>query len=610
MSMKKCYEMMGVLWIACVIALTGVAAFGILNGCINAFLSGKFVLADYARYTSMIWNSGQGRLFQFETGENYLYTHLSFSLALLGPLFRLWDHPFLLSLLQWVMLVSGGALLWVSASRNEMPLPVKASLVFFFIGYPFTQGVMLSEFHTVGPYFLLLPWLYECCRRRRGMTIIPMVLLLGLREDAFLVVAPVLAVMAYQQGWRAGYLYAAAAVGYGVAAIFCIYPWINEISVFSRRANYIGAPEVTQGAVLRRLEGLWLTLLPLVALAPFKRIWRPALMLLGGLAPALLSVYANQQRLWAIYAAPVMTVLPLVIMEAWREPQERRQSARRVWIAAVASVIVTLMVHFMNRGYILQGGGSKRCYQRPSPMHQIAFRVSQCIPKDKAVLTDTDLCGMVGNRQRVWDWDAYVESRDRYDVIWMRLQDLPRRMDGRLLDELRDGRVGVRYLDDLFVVLERGYDTSANREALDKVRRAPFWMVSALARAGRDMDSPCGPVRYWEGDASLAPVILVYRKTRVMPPGVYRAVLYYRAAAPRKTKSGKWGVLSLHNAQEQGAVIVEKEIPPVENADWMLRECEVELLLRKETEVEIRVTGWDARLWLSRLEFIPVEAGP
>jgi hypothetical protein len=99
---------------------------------------------------------------------------------------------------------------------------------------------------------------------------------------------------------------------------------------------------------------------------------------------------------------------------------------------------------------------------------------------------------MVGNRQRVWDWDAYVESRDRYDVIWMRLQDLPRRMDGRLLDELRDGRVGVRYLDDLFVVLERGYDTSANREALDKVRRAPFWMVSALARAGRDMDSPCG----------------------------------------------------------------------------------------------------------------------
>ena len=95
-----------------------------------------------------------------------------------------------------------------------------------------------------------------------------------------------------------------------------------------------------------------------------------------------------------------------------------------------------------------------------------------------------------------------------------------------------------------------------------------------------------------------------------MPPGVYRAVLYYRAAAPRKTKSGKWGVLSLHNAQEQGAVIVEKEIPPVENADWMLRECEVELLLRKETEVEIRVTGWDARLWLSRLEFIPVEAGP
>jgi uncharacterized membrane protein len=604
-GITKCFKTIGVLWATLVVVLAGVAAWGILNGCINAFLSGKFVLADYTRYTSMIWNSGQGRLFQFGTDETYLYTHLSFSLALLGPLFRVWNHPFLLSLLQWLMLVSGGVLLWVSASRNEMPLPVKASLVFFFVGYPFTQGVMLSEFHTVGPYFLLMPWLYECCRRRREMTILPMALLLGLREDAFLVVAPILVFMAYRQGWRTGYLYAAMAVVYGVVAIFCIYPWINDLSIFSRRADYIAAPEVTHGAALRRLDGLWLTLLPLVALAPFKRVWRPALMLLGGLVPALLSAYANQQRLWATYAAPVMTVLPLVVMEAWRESQEKRLLSKRVWVAAVAAVVVTLGVHFMVRGYILNGAGQKRCYQQPSPIHQAAYRVVRCIPQDKAVLTDTDLCGMVGNRRRVWDWDAYIESRDRYDVVWTRLEDLPRKMEGRLMAELQDGSVGVRYLDDLFVVLERGYDTAANSEALDKVTRAPIWMVNALARAGRDVYAPCGPVRYWEGDASRAPVTLVYRKTRVLPPGRYCVRLFYRAAAPWKAKSGRWGVLSLHNSKEQGAVIMEKEFLPVENADWMLRTCEAEFVLSEQTEVELRVTGWDAKLWLSRLEFIP-----
>ena len=85
-------------------ALCAAAAAALLYSAYCAFSWGKFPLYDYVIYTNMLWNSGHGRLFRMLVDQSYLRVHLSFTLALIGPLFRIWDHPFLPALVQWLAL--------------------------------------------------------------------------------------------------------------------------------------------------------------------------------------------------------------------------------------------------------------------------------------------------------------------------------------------------------------------------------------------------------------------------------------------------------------------------------------------------------------------------
>lgn len=69
----------------------------------------KYQLFDYGVYTNMVWNCGAGAPFRIPIYGSYLSTHLSFSLALLGPLLHLWDRPSCLALIQWLMMLAGVA---------------------------------------------------------------------------------------------------------------------------------------------------------------------------------------------------------------------------------------------------------------------------------------------------------------------------------------------------------------------------------------------------------------------------------------------------------------------------------------------------------------------
>jgi len=140
--------------------LAGLLALGLLWSGFCAFTWRKFGLFDYGVYTNMIWNSGHGQLFRCLLDRTYLATHLSFSLALLGPLFYLWDHPFMLWVAQWLMLISGALILLRGALRAHVPAFLAWAIVLFLFGYHLNQQVLLSEFHGVSAYLLLVPWLY------------------------------------------------------------------------------------------------------------------------------------------------------------------------------------------------------------------------------------------------------------------------------------------------------------------------------------------------------------------------------------------------------------------------------------------------------------------
>ncbi|HPY62287.1 MAG TPA: DUF2079 domain-containing protein, partial [Kiritimatiellia bacterium] len=222
--------------------VAGLLALGLLWSGFCAFTWRKFGLFDYGVYTNMIWNSGHGQLFRCLLDRTYLATHLSFSLALLGPLFYLWDHPFLLWVAQWLMLISGALILLRGALRAHVPAFLAWAIVLFLFGYHLNQQVLLSEFHGVSAYLLLVPWLYYCLRFQRRWVWLPWLLTLGLREDAGFIILPLLLYCAVRERWWPGYVYAALSVVYCLVAIQWLFPLLAGMSLQVRRAGHVNNP--------------------------------------------------------------------------------------------------------------------------------------------------------------------------------------------------------------------------------------------------------------------------------------------------------------------------------------------------------------------------------
>lgn len=346
-------------WTLIVLLSMAVAAMlaELLRAAMTAFLNLEYSrYSDYAKYTNMLWNTAHGRLFAWGTGESYLATHLSFSLALIAPLFRLWDHPALLLVVQWGFLAGGGLFLMAAGFRHRIDAILLLSVLIFFTAYHFTQDVMLREFHGVSAYFLLVPMLYYCAAFRRRMAWIPVLLIAGLREEAGLVAMPVLLYFAVTGKWKAGYGYAGAMTLYAILACLVLFPWINGHSIADRRhtelANacrdlYFGATAMKE----RAISFGWI-LLPLVAF--LKPGWKPILAFL--LVPVLLTLGSpepSQYRMEHHYPAVVAAFMSIGMLHvAGASARGGRQKNPRPWLAAACLLAVTA-VSFHIKGLVV-----------------------------------------------------------------------------------------------------------------------------------------------------------------------------------------------------------------------------------------------------------------
>ena len=192
---------------------------------------------DYGNYVNMLWNTAHGQPFRMNVDENYLALHLSFTLALLSILYHVWDHAFLLALLQWLMVAGGAVFVWTMARRRGLAPLAASALALFLSGYFFTQRVLLSDFHTVATYYLLFPWLCYTMAFRKRWAWLPWVLILGVREDAALFALPAVVYFAWRDRWAGGWWLAVAGVAYGVLAVTVIFPAINDVTVAEARAS-------------------------------------------------------------------------------------------------------------------------------------------------------------------------------------------------------------------------------------------------------------------------------------------------------------------------------------------------------------------------------------
>ncbi|MBI3986935.1 MAG: DUF2079 domain-containing protein [Lentisphaerae bacterium] len=472
--MNFCKSIAAVGWL---LALT--AAGLLMFSSYAAFSWKNYTLIDYGRYTQLLWNCGHGRLFGTYVTDTYLRTHLSFTLALLGPFFRIWDHPFLPSVLQWSMMVMGALMLAWTAGRRNVREDLLAAVVFFFVAYPLMQSAVMSGFHGITLSVLFIPWLYACLTLRKGGVILPLVLYAGLREDTIFLVVPMLLYFAVRDRWKAGYFWAAAGMVYAVVALFYLFPMFNSAGVMHARplnqAAILGsfAPE----EIPPRLNALFWLCLPAVFFLR-KKGWIPLLVFpSAALLVAMFSPVRPQHALQLQYSATVFVLTAVAMVEAIvRRPAASREAMQAGRPAsssdaqhgsaflAVALIVVTLAAH-VGQGFLFGGRYWNRIYGSIHPEGRNLLVAARHIPREGVLICPQNLAGFCANRSELLSWKVHALSSQRVDLAFFTLGNLGERSEDLFYASLLNSReYGVIYFDGGSVILRRGADPGRNPE--------------------------------------------------------------------------------------------------------------------------------------------------
>ncbi|MHB8834140.1 MAG: DUF2079 domain-containing protein [Candidatus Methylomirabilia bacterium] len=444
-----------------VLLFAGVVSGLLLLTCYNDFVSLRYPAADYGVYTNFIWNSAHGAPFKYMVDRSYLTTHLSFTLLLLAPLFRLWDNPFLLVVVQWSLPLLGGAIVFATASRLGLGLPLRAALVALFVAHPYAQTPVLYSFHGVCLYFLLVPWLYHCLRFSRKWLWLPWLLTLGLREDAGLLILPLLLFFGFAHRDRGARLLALLTGLYTILAVFVLFPAIVGKSLASRRGGEMDHSRFLKslappGLIRRAIAVFWL-MLP--ALPLLRRRWRPIWIFpSAGMAILLLSWWSRVHAFGGHYAAYVLPLFVVGLLEAIAG-EERYSSADgeaatfRLAGWVMGAVVVS---HFIVGRFPTDGNAwARRVNLRPDPATRSALAAARAVPRTGRLAVDKKLFALAANRADLTTLEGqkFGHPLKHADAVFLMR---PEKGGEELFQRLSaDSAYAVRFADEHFAVFVR-----------------------------------------------------------------------------------------------------------------------------------------------------------
>lgn len=574
-------------------------AFAILYSSFCAFTNWKFgTSGDYIRYTNMIWNTGRGNWFQYAVGtQSYLWVHLSFTLGLLGPLFYIWDHPFLLAAVQWIAIATGAALLVLAGRKQKISPHLLGALAVFWFGYPFTQSVQLCEFHSTAGYMLFLPWIYYALIRNRRTVWIPLVLLCGLREEAGLYAVPLLLLFAVRDRWHLGYLWAGACIAYATFATFWLFPALhpNNQDIFEARQeifrgqwhdyleNWKPRAFAIFWALLPSLSALGRPIHPFVALIPLPMIANLA------------SHWPWQYALKIHYPANVMASVAIALADAWAQGRSTAKT-HAGWIRALALIAITLVAHYA-RGFTF---GSKPVpfnpYTSINPDGLDALRIAQrFLPKEGVLTAHRELLSMAANRRDAVYMNLVTPSQTPFDlnVVFARTRHLPEEYK----QLVRSGAWGVRYADGRFCILQPGIPTALNARLLERWERPVFFLGNSRKQHGKTVfEEGRGAVRYWRGRTGARRKPIALGSELDVQPGRYLVTVEFRnGQLPRK--DAYIGEFILNDTRADRHVLA-APIRPGPPGVWQTQSFEYRV--PAPTRLELQVMGGETDLWLDR----------
>ncbi len=442
-----------------------------------AFTWGKFTLSDYGEYTNTIWNCGHGQPFRYLINETYLGTHLSFTLFLIGPFFGLWDHPFLLVVIQWMQLVIGAGFIWKIARTKGFSSEISAALLLFYIANPFTQSVMLSEYHGVSLYFLLMPWLYDCLSRKNIFAWAPALLLLGVREETGIIITPFILYFAFRFRWKGAFFLAVFSFIYSVIAIKILFPLLGEISYVQRRGQVLSLSEILRAFSGSEIWGRVKPLLGYLMLGIFffrRKGWLPLILFPGiSIFCTFTSGYSWISRQESHYPANHIVLFTLALIEAMSlrmDSSSKPLKGKSFWNNAYHAYIIVMVVliwHVLT-GFLPLGANHNRIYRFIYPNGRDAFQAASYLPKKGILLTEDTLAGFCANRADLMTWDLMSKKKYEPDIIFTRLKYVKDHLD-EYRCFLKSRKWGVSYNQNGYLILEKGYSTSQNKEAFKEI---------------------------------------------------------------------------------------------------------------------------------------------
>ncbi|WFB35770.1 DUF2079 domain-containing protein [Kiritimatiellota bacterium B12222] len=575
-----------------------------LYSMIAAYSQLNFVFYDYGVYTNSLWNVSRGNGFTFLVDHSYMLTHLSFSLALLAPLYWIFDSPLLLIFVQWGFILAGGSIFYVMLRREQLPTTLILAFLFWFIANPFTQSVALSEFHGVSAYYLLVPLLIATLRTRPRLSWIPFVLLLGLREDAGLYLPLMCGYVAWTQKKSTGFILALLAIGYTIIAIGVLYPAINDTSLFAHRQREISPIWNAETVAIRFIRSFWffLPVIPLLFLYP--KSWR-TLLAFAGLPwlVTLLSGDPSQYSLGFHYPSITMASLSAGIPLAISTLPRDRLKRFAPWVT-LSIIALTGLAH-LRLGFYLGGGRSNPVYAQPSDRGRLLLDIGKNIPKQGLLMCDQWLGVFTANRQDIMVWRHRDGNDFQEKFVLCLTENIGKPEFSTYHQGLEEKTWGVQRLSYPYIVLERGGDPTQNAEIRESVahKRLP---ASELAKHGGENQwiKGQGLLRYWQGQRSNFPQTVAYGRATRLPPGKWEVRFTYKALPPEWSDRPETGWLSVHPFNQDPSLAKEKIIIPLPDANQAYSQQSLWIDLDSETDVEVRMTGASASLWLKYIDFI------
>ena len=395
-----------------------------------AVLYGMWSVRKYHAYNApafdmSIFDQGVWLLSHFKApfvtiyGQNMFGDHTVFLMLLFVPVYWLWQSPETLLVVQAVALAIGGFPIYlmgrrVLKSRWLALIPTLAYLLYPALGWLNLENFHPDSFYVPLALFALCFMVYERWRRYMFMV----VLLLLVKEDAWLFLVPLGIYVAFRHDRRAGLTTVGLAVGWFIVVFWGIQPALSGASAGSMdawRMPFGGYGGLVKTALTQpwqviaymltadKVKYVFQLLTPLLFLAVLD--WR-CLLALPVLFFNLISTFWYQSNLQYHYTA--LLIPPLFVAAIFGLERFRKLRVRRT-LSALALIVTVACVYFWGP---LPGSRTPSSYPDPKSVECVAANEALTrIPKDAVVAAEDKFAAHLADRYVIYDFpNPYIAS--------------------------------------------------------------------------------------------------------------------------------------------------------------------------------------------------------